>query len=144
MVLLIEDDAAHATLVMRCFEDHGIENIVHHISDGEKALEYLFDRGACLDEGKRPRPDLILLDLRLPKIDGIDILKQIKNSEELKHTPVVILSTSNAHRDMAAAYGEHANSYVVKPVDFADFTQMIRDMGSYWLSWNCRPRESRR
>jgi CheY-like chemotaxis protein len=143
VVLLVEDDAAHATLVLRCLEDHRISNCVNHVSDGEQALDYLFRRGTFSDAEKSPRPDVILLDLRLPKIDGLDVLTEIKKSEDLFRIPVVILSTSNAKRDIVAAYDAYANSYIVKPIDFGLFTQMMRDWGHYWLSWNQNPNESR-
>jgi CheY-like chemotaxis protein len=82
---------------------------------------------------------VILLDLRLPKIDGLEVLKEIKNDEELRRIPVVVLTTSEAESDLAQAYEHHANSYLVKPVDFGKFTQLMDDMGFYWLGWNRQP-----
>ena len=134
-VLLVEDDETHATLVMRCFEIIGV-NIIHHVSDGEEALDYLFHRGKHTDKKKNPRPDLVLLDLRLPKRDGHEVLKEIKNSEQLRTIPVVILTTSNNENDLRKAYLNHANSYLVKPLGFDRFQEMIHDLGTYWLKWN--------
>ncbi len=139
LILLVEDNQAHAELVLRSFEDHRIANIIHHVSDGEAALDYLFRRGAYAHPTQSPRPHVILLDLRLPKIDGFEVLKEIKADSELKNIPVVILSTSAAEHDVAKANEYHANSYLVKPVDFAQFCQMMEELGFYWLGWNYYP-----
>jgi len=138
-VLLVEDDETHAMLIMRCFERMGVTNI-HWVDDGEEALDYLLHCGKHEDRGKNPRPDLILLDLRLPKRDGHEVLKDIKNSEDLKVIPVVILTTSKNEQDVTKAYLNHANSYLVKPLGFDKFQQMTEDLGTYWLRWNqgCR------
>lgn len=138
-ILLVEDDLAHAELVMRSFEDHRVANKICHVLDGDAALDYLFRRGIHADPADSPRPHLILLDLRLPGADGLDVLKEIKASDELQKVPVVILTTSDAERDVAKAYELHANSYVVKPLDFAKFTQLMDELGFYWLSWNYYP-----
>ncbi len=138
-ILLVEDNPAHAELVMRSFEDHRVANTIIHLSDGETALEYLFQRGLYSSERESPRPHVILLDLRLPRIDGLDVLKEIKSSEELRSIPVVILTTSEAERDASRAYEQHANSFVVKPLDFASFTNLINELGFYWLEWNYFP-----
>lgn len=138
-ILLVEDDSAHAELVMRSFEDHRVANKIHHVTHGEAAMDYLLRRGTYADPADSPRPHLILLDLRLAGMDGLDVLKEIKGSDELQKTPVVILTTSDAERDVAKAYKLHANSYVVKPLDFATFTELMDKLGSYWLSWNYYP-----
>jgi CheY-like chemotaxis protein len=134
-VLLVEDDETHAMLVMRCFERIGV-NIIHWVSDGEEAMDYLFHRGKHTDNEKNPRPDLVLLDLRLPKRDGHEVLKEIKNSEQLRTIPVVILTTSSNENDLRMAYLNQANSYLVKPLGFDRFQEMIQDLGTYWLKWN--------
>jgi two-component system response regulator len=134
-VLLVEDDETHAMLVMRCFEKMEVNNI-HWVSDGEEAMDYLMHRGKHSDREKSPRPDLILLDLRLPKRDGHEVLKDIKNSDELRTIPVVILTTSKNMCDVKAAYINHANSYLVKPLGFDKFQKMTEDLGIYWLKWN--------
>ena len=121
---------------MRNFEDHLVANKISWVEDGAAALDYLFRRGKYSDEKQYPMPQLILLDLRLPKIDGIEVLKEIKQDETLRNIPVVVLTTSEAETDIAKAYTHHVNSYVVKPVDFNSFTKLMRDLGLYWLCWN--------
>ena len=138
-VLLVEDNPAHAELVIRSFEDHRIANRIHHVSDGEEALDYLLRRGAYADPAKSPTPHMVLLDLRLPRIDGLEVLKEIKSVKELEKIPTVIFTTSSAEVDVAKAYGYHANSYLVKPVNFEKFNQLMDDIGFYWLAWNHHP-----
>jgi len=138
-VLLVEDNADHAELVIRTLEEHQISNQVRHFLDGQSALDYLFRRGEYADETNISRPHVILLDLRLPRIDGIDVLKQIKENDELKTIPVVILTTSEAEKDVIRAYHNHANSYLVKPVGFDEFKKLMKDLGFYWLGWNVNP-----
>ena len=139
VILLVEDNPDHTELVIRSFEDHRVANKIFHVADGEKALDYLFRRGEFEDSKKSPSPDIILLDLRLPKIDGLEVLKEIKSNAALRRIPVVILTTSEAEKDLAAAYDYHANSYLVKPVDFDKFTKLMDDLGFYWLAWNHKP-----
>ncbi len=138
-VLLVEDNAAHAELVIRSFEDHRITNRIHHVSDGEEAIDYLFRRGDYADPAKSPLPHMVILDLRLPKIDGLEVLKEIKSVKELEKIPTVIFTTSSAELDVAKAYKCHANSYLVKPVNFERFNQLMDDIGFYWLAWNHHP-----
>ena len=136
VILLVEDNPAHAELVLRSIEDTWSANHIHHVTHGEAALDYLYQRAAYKDSERSPRPKLILLDLRLPRIDGLDVLREIKGADALKDIPVVILTTSKAEIDVAKAYEYWANSYLVKPLDFKDFDQMMNQLGSYWLSWN--------
>ena len=136
VLLLIEDNAAHAEMVKRSFEQHKVANVIQHVDNGQKALDYLFREGEYTDAGKYPLPHCILLDLRLPKVDGLEVLRQIKTSDDLLKTPVVVLTTSAADRDIAMAYEYHANSYVVKPMDFAKFEALMEDLGYYWMIWN--------
>jgi CheY-like chemotaxis protein len=140
LVMLIEDNADHAELIIRTLEEHRISNKVRHFFDGQTALDYLFQRGEYSDPDQNPRPHVILLDLRLPRVDGIDILKAIKKDESLKCIPVVILTTSEAEKDVAKAYYNHANSYLVKPVGFEEFRQLMDNLGFYWLNWNTHPK----
>jgi CheY-like chemotaxis protein len=138
-VLLVEDDPDHADLVTySLMESRPKAKVVHHVSDGDAALDYLFRRGGFAKPDQSPRPHLILLDLRLPKVDGLAVLKEIRTSAnaELRRIPVVILTSSEADMDTAAAYDFRANSYVVKPVDFEKFHQLVADLGYYWLVWN--------
>ena len=140
-ILLVEDNPAHAELVKRSFQEHSVGYQIIHLSDGEEAVEYLFQRGDYADKRKHPRPHFILLDLRLPRLDGLDVLKQIKTADEeaLRRIPVVILTTSEAEQDLTQAYDRHANSYVVKPLNFEGFTSLMDDLGSYWRQWNYYP-----
>jgi CheY-like chemotaxis protein len=138
-ILLVEDNDDHAELVKRSFEDHRIANNIYHVVDGEEALDYLFRKGKFEAPQSSPIPHLILLDLRLPKVDGLEVLKEIRTSEILKGIPVVILTTSKADTDLIEAYDHHVNSYLVKPVDFEKFNQLIDDLGFYWLAWNQKP-----
>ncbi|MBI4762563.1 MAG: response regulator [Chloroflexota bacterium] len=139
LVMLVEDNMDHAELVIRTMEEHRIANRVRHFLDGQSALDYLFRREEFADPQKSPRPHVILLDLRLPRVDGIDVLKAVKESDELKSIPVVVLTTSEAEKDVARAYYNHANSYLVKPVGFEEFKKMMDDLGFYWLGWNTNP-----
>jgi CheY-like chemotaxis protein len=138
-ILLVEDNPDHAELVMRNMSDFQVANKIVHVEDGEAALDYLFGRGAYTDRKRFPLPHLMLLDLRLPKVDGLQVLKEVKNDPALRAVPVVILTTSDAERDMALAYEFHANSYLTKPVAFTDFSKLLADMGFYWLAWNKCP-----
>ena len=138
-ILLVEDNLAHAELVLRTLENHRVANKIYHVTDGKAALAYLFRRGAYADEKRSPRPHVILLDLQLPKIGGLDVLRQVKTSAELKRIPVVILTTSATERDMMRAYEQNANGYVVKPVDFEKFQQLMEELGYFWLGWNRVP-----
>ena len=139
LVMLIEDNIDHAELVVRTLEDHLISNKVRHFLDGQSALDYLFRRGEFSEATETQRPHVILLDLRLPRVDGIDVLKAIKEDANLKSIPVVVLTTSEAEKDVAKAYYNHANSYLVKPVGFEDFKKLMDDLGFYWLGWNVNP-----
>jgi CheY-like chemotaxis protein len=139
VILLVEDNPAHAELIMRSFEEYQIANQIYHVMDGEAALNYLHQQEEFADPEVSPRPDVILLDLRLPKIDGLEVLQAIKATDTLKAIPVVVLTTSKAEMDVAKAYDQHVNSYLVKPVDFTEFAEMMRDLGLYWLCWNFNP-----
>lgn len=140
IVMLVEDNADHAELVIRTLEDHHIANKIQHFTDGQSALDYLFRRNEHKNPASSPRPHMILLDLRLPRVDGLEVLRNIKEEETLKHIPVIILTTSEAEKDVAQAYGNHVNSYLVKPVGFEEFSKLMNDLGFYWLGWNTHPR----
>jgi CheY-like chemotaxis protein len=139
LVMLIEDNVDHAELVLRTLEEHRITNTVRHFLDGQSALDYLYRRGEFSGLTETERPHIILLDLRLPGVDGMDVLKIIKEDPDLKSIPVVVLTTSEAEKDVAKAYYNHANSYLVKPVGFEDFKKLMEDLGFYWLGWNTNP-----
>lgn len=138
-ILLVEDDPAHAEIVRRNFDASRIANNLIHVPDGQAALDYLYCRDSYSDPLLAPRPGLILLDLRLPKVDGLEVLRTIKGDADLNQIPVVILTTSAAESDIARAYDSHANSYLVKPVDFTQFIELMDILGYYWLVWNKHP-----
>ena len=140
LVMLVEDNADHAELVIRTLEDHRIANRIQHFADGQSALDYLFRRGDFADPLSSPRPHVILLDLRLPRVDGLEVLRIIKENDELKTIPVIVLTTSEAEKDVTRAYDNHVNSYLVKPVGFEEFSKLMNDLGFFWLGWNTHPR----
>jgi len=139
VILLVEDDPAHAEIVRRNFEDCRLANRLMHVTDGQAALDYLRHQNGFSDPATAPRPGIILLDLRLPKVDGMEVLQSIKSDPKFSSIPVVILTTSKAELDMVKAYALHANSYLVKPVDFTKFTELMSTFGFYWVAWNQRP-----
>jgi len=139
-ILLVEDNEDHVEIVRRSFDAHQVAS--HHlkvVTDGQAALDYLLRQGEYRDAKKSPRPHVILLDLRLPKVDGLEVLRAIKQDDELLRIPVVVLTSSDDDRDIDAVYGNHANSYLVKPLDFRKFTALMKDLGFYWLGWNVNP-----
>jgi CheY-like chemotaxis protein len=138
-ILLVEDNPDHVELIRRSFAENRVANRLRTVADGQAALDYMFQRGIYSDSENYPRPDVILLDLRLPKVDGLEVLRQIKADEGLQGIPVVILTTSAADQDIIQAYNHSANSYLVKPVSFERFTQLMEDLGYYWLGWNRYP-----
>jgi two-component system, response regulator len=139
VILLVEDNEDHAELVMRSMRDQRVANVIYHVGDGQEAIDFLFHKGKYADPVKSPHPNLILLDLRLPRVDGLEVLKIVKESPDLRRTPVVVLTTSDAESDVARSYDFHANSYVVKPLDFKTFNNLMKDLGFYWLGWNTKP-----
>lgn len=138
-ILLVEDNPDHAELVLRSLEEIDPTLRVLHLSDGEQALDYLLRRSRFAKPVSSPRPHLVLLDLRLPRVDGLEVLKQIKTTEAIKAIPVVILTTSKAESDSAQAYEHHANSYLVKPEDFGTFAALMQAIRNYWLHLNLPP-----
>lgn len=139
LVMLVEDNIDHAELVIRTLAEHRVANRIRHFTDGQSALDYLFHRGAFVEVADNPSPHVILLDLRLPRVDGLEVLQKIKESDQLKFIPVVVLTTSEADRDVARAYDHHVNSYLVKPVGYEEFSELMEDLGFYWLGWNTNP-----
>ena len=131
--LLVEDDDDHAHLVERHLRRDPRPNELDRASDGAEALAILRQRPPY--EAKA-RPDIILLDLKLPKVDGLEVLEAVKEDPDLSAIPVVIMSTSDAERDRTKAYALHANSYLVKPIDYENFRQMVTDLLNYWGVWN--------
>jgi CheY-like chemotaxis protein len=135
-ILYVEDEPAHAFLTITYFSRSRIPNRITHVSDGQDALDYIFLRGRYTNPDDAPKPDIILLDLRLPKIDGLKVLQEIKTDENVGLIPVAILTTSDAEADRLQAYKYHVNSYLVKPSEPEKFSAMIDTFGSYWYEWN--------
>ena len=138
-ILLVEDNVDHEELIRRALEERGAPVGLKVARHGEEAPVYLFRRGDWSDPLRSPRPRLVLLDLRLPRVDGFQVLGAIKSTPTLRDIPVVILTTSASEQDMARAYARHANSYLVKPVDHERFGQLVASVESYWLEHNRQP-----
>jgi len=138
-ILLVEDNPNDAELALRALRMHNLANHIVHVKDGEEALEYLFARGQYEDRDIEDMPRVVLLDLNLPKVGGLEVLKTIKDDVSLKVTPVVVLTTSKEERDLLASYRLGANSYIVKPVDFEKLVEAVKGLGYYWLLLNERP-----
>jgi CheY-like chemotaxis protein len=137
-ILLVEDDPKDVELTLTALEDYNLANEVVVTRDGEEALDYLYRRGA-FTERANGNPAVILLDLKLPKVDGLEVLQQIKSDEKLKLVPVVVLTSSREEKDMVASYTLGVNAYVVKPVDFHEFVNAIRELGVFWAIVNAPP-----
>jgi two-component system response regulator len=138
-ILIVEDEPAHAELTERAIRKAGNANRIDVVIDGEEALAYLFNRGKYADKKRYPCPGLILLDIKLPGIDGIDVLKQIKEHPDLRRIPVIMLTTSEREEDVARSYAHYANSYLTKPVGFKEFEEKVRQMDFYWMILNQPP-----
>lgn len=138
-VLLVEDDPAHAEIVRRNFAALKLNLRLDHVTDGEAALDYLWRRGPYGADGAALRPGLVLLDLRLPRLSGLEVLATIKADAALERIPVVALTTSSAEADIGQAYRLGVNSYVVKPLERAAFEALLASLGHYWLEWNEQP-----
>jgi CheY-like chemotaxis protein len=133
VILLVEDSPEDAESVFRAFKKAGLINPLRHCCDGDVALDYIHRRGRFGAPGAAPRPSVILLDLNMPGADGREVLAEIKQSEDLKHIPVIVLTTSSDERDIEKCYAMGANSYIKKPVDLDGFMQSIRLLKDYWL-----------
>lgn len=138
-ILLVEDNEQDELLTLRAFARHRLDPPVVVARDGVEALDFLFRRGAYADRAPAHAPQVVLLDLKLPRLDGLDVLRAMRGHPETRLLPVVILTTSGEERDLAAVYGSGANSFVRKPVDFEEFTEAMRNLGVYWLTLNLAP-----
>ena len=139
MILLVEDNADDEALTLRALNKNRVANSVVVVRDGAEALDFLFCRGAYADRDPLDLPQVTLLDLKLPKIDGLEVLRQMRNDPRTRTLPVVILTSSKEEQDLVAAYSNGANSYVRKPVDFNQFADSIKQLGMYWLILNEAP-----
>jgi len=139
MILLVEDNPDDEALTLRAFRKNNMGNKIVVVRDGEEALDFLFRRGPYAARNPDEVPELILLDLKLPKIDGLEVLRQIRADPRTRLLPVVILTSSKEEQDLIEGYSEGANSYVRKPVDFNQFLEAVRQLGLYWLVLNESP-----
>ena len=138
-IMLVEDNRMDVELTLDAFREVHLANSVHVAPNGEDALDYLFGRGQYADRRSFPLPNLILLDLKMPGIDGFEVLRQLKGAQALRRIPVIILTSSTEEGDLALSYDIGANSYLVKPVSFEGFLQVVRQVGEYWLTLNVNP-----
>jgi chemotaxis family two-component system response regulator Rcp1 len=129
-ILLVEDNPGDVRLTVEALRDAKVANELHVVGDGEEAIKFLRQEGRYVDA---PRPDIVLLDLNLPRLDGRDVLAAIKTDPELAKIPIIVLTSSSAERDIQQAYELHANCYVSKPVDFTEFIQAVRSLEGFWL-----------
>ncbi len=136
MILLVEDDARDEKLTLLAFRNCGVENEMVVVRDGAEAIEYLFAEGRYLDRDPNVQPSVVLLDLKLPKLDGVDVLRRLRADERTRLLPVVVLSASKEEEDVVRCYDLGANGYVRKPVEFAAFAAAAKTLGIFWLTLN--------
>ena len=138
-ILLVEDNRDHILLTKQALADQGLTNRIYVAEDGQEALDYLYRKGKYASSTEAPRPGLILLDIRLPKIDGLEVLRVVKSDPDLKTIPVVMLTTSTQEEEVLRSYQDGANSYITKPVNFAEFVERVQALKLYWLLVNRLP-----
>jgi two-component system response regulator len=138
-ILLVEDNPNDAELSLYALRKHRIANHIHLSRDGAEAIEYLFGEGAYQGRNVQETPKVVLLDLKLPKVDGLEVLKRIKSDTRTRQIPVVILTSSREDRDIIESYNLGVNSYIVKPIDFEQFSESVRQLGLYWVLLNESP-----
>jgi len=140
VILLVEDNPDHILLIHEALTANNIVNEIRVVKDGEEALDYLFRRGQYADPQKSPRPTLIILDIKLPKIDGQEVLKTIKSDPGLKDIPVIVLTTTTQEEEIVKSFKNGANSYITKPIDPQEFFDKIKNLKVYWMITNSMPR----
>jgi two-component system response regulator len=138
-ILLVEDNPDDVELTLHAFRKHNLANRVHIVRDGAEAVDFLFRTGAYKDRHIEDSPHVVLLDLKLPKVDGLEVLRRMKEEPRTRMIPVVVLTSSREERDIMESYQLGVNSYIVKPVNFEQFTEAVRQLGLYWLLMNEPP-----
>ena len=138
-ILLVEDNASDAELTIRALRKYHVSNRISLVTDGEEALDFVFGRGAYNGRENKFQPKLILLDIKLPMLSGLEVLKELKSDDRTREIPVVMLSSSGVESDIQQSYKLGANSYIVKPVDLENFSKSVADLGMYWLLLNKPP-----
>ncbi|MBE0558385.1 MAG: response regulator [Proteobacteria bacterium] len=138
-IILVEDNPNDVELTLDALQTHRLANRVKVLRDGEEALDYFFGKGKYAGRDVSDRPKVVLLDLKLPKVDGLDVLRNLRADERTKTLPVVVLTSSNEHRDRVRSYDLGVNSYIVKPVDFDNFADAVAEIGLYWVLMNKVP-----
>ena len=138
-ILLAEDNPRDAEMTQRARRKQNLGNRVYWVNDGAEALDFVFCRGAYADRGVSRPPKLVLLDIKMPRVDGIEVLRQLKSNELARSFPVVVMTSSNEERDVVESYRLGVNSYIVKPVEFASFSEVVTNIGLYWVLTNRVP-----
>ena len=139
-ILLVEDNPTDAEMTLRALRRNNLANKVHWVKDGEQALEFMFRTGAYAGRDPATVPKLIMLDIKMPKVDGIEVLRRVKANEETRTVPVVVMTSSNEERDVVESYRLGVNSYIVKPVQFESFLETVAKIGLYWVITNRVPK----
>lgn len=137
-ILIVEDNPHDRELALRALKKNNIANHIFTVGDGEEALEFLFGTGRYASRSSKSLPHVVFLDLKLPKVDGLEVLRQVKSDERTRRIPIVVVTSSAQERDLVESYGLGVNSYVVKPIDFDAFMKTIGDLGFYWIAMNQR------
>lgn len=140
-ILIVEDNPNDAELTIRGLKKHYLANNIFHVEDGEEALDYIFAKGKYSGRNSNHKPKVILLDLKLPKVDGLEVLRQVKENKNTKNIPIVVLTSSREEKDIVESYKLGVNSYIVKPVEFEKFVESVKELGLYWLLLNQPPVE---
>jgi len=138
-ILMVEDNPDDAELALRAFRKNNIANRIVHLKDGEEAVDFIFAKNKYSSRNPDDLPKMILLDLKLPKMDGLEVLEVLKSNEKTKRIPVIMLTSSKEEKDIVKSYSLGVNSYIVKPVDFEQFVLSVKDIGYYWLLLNQNP-----
>jgi CheY-like chemotaxis protein len=139
VILLVEDNCDDVEITLRAFRKSNVPSEIVVVRDGVEALDYMFAAGAPAGQEPKPQPDVILLDLNLPKVTGLEVLRRLRREERTRRVPVVVLTSSNEEKDIQSSYDLGANSFVRKPVDFTQFMEVARQLGLYWLGLNESP-----